>query len=524
MHHHKHSSPSERPPLSPRRRATPGRTSALILAVAVVVAAALGGTESVFGAEGIPVLGNGKHTLDSVGFETLGTSKDGLNKPRDLAFNPNGDMELWVVNQLPPYQTSGDYPYVRTPGGAECVGPDDKPRTDPKHWSSTTTYYKLGTDLQGVKHVIDPWSTHFLAEASSIAFGSTHIPNWDGPSEPGGPDDPRSFATCGESRNEFKGCRAQQDFMGPALWSAAPEFYGESNDTAIDYLAKEICKDEPEEKKQECIAETKKWLDLGSHLDMLHESPNCMGVAWERANVYWVFDGCGGMKWNPAKLKPVPGGDAGRGNDPSFTSSDEPLDAIDDCSAAGDIVRYDFGRDHGPGYDNHCDGGIERYAKGVVKHVPGVPSHMQFDQNLGRLYIADTGNNRILVLDPEKAGKGREPLRPLREDEKDGCTTHDLVVPQARLMTLVDGGKLGLCGGSACMARPSGLVLLDDVFFVTDNALGRVLGFARDDGTLRDWLDLEVSAGALMGIEADAEGRLYLVDAEANKLYRIAPK
>ena len=29
----------------------------------------------------------------------------------------------------------------------------------------------------------------------------------------------------------------------------------------------------------------------GSHLDMLHQSPNCMGIAHEADNVFWVYDG-----------------------------------------------------------------------------------------------------------------------------------------------------------------------------------------------------------------------------------------
>ena len=39
-----------------------------------------------------------------------------------------------------------------------------------------------------------------------------------------------------------------------------------------------------------------------------------------------------------------------------------------------------------------------------------------------------------------------------------------------------------------------------------------------------DWLDLPLPAGSLMGIEVDLEGRLYVVDAIANQLMRIAPK
>ena len=88
---------------------------------------------------------------------------------------------------------------------------------------------------------------------------------------------------------------------------------------------------------------------LGSHLDMLHQSPLCMGIAWARDNVYWTFDG-----------------------------------------ASGSISRYDFQADHAPGYDDHSDGIIARYVAGQVRRVANVPSHLEIDRAANRLYIADT--------------------------------------------------------------------------------------------------------------------------------------
>src|SRR5690606_2860220 len=107
----------------------------------------------------------------------------------------------------------------------------------------------------------------------------------------------------------------------------------------------------------------------GSHLDMLHETPFCMGIAWERDNVYWVFNG-----------------------------------------NAGAIDRVDFHADHGPGNDDHSDGEYWRYVPGQVARVPNVPSHMHLAGTW--LYIADTGNGRVVRLDITSGVMG-DPFSPV---------------------------------------------------------------------------------------------------------------
>ena len=138
--------------------------------------------------------------------------------------------------------------------------------------------------------------------------------------------------------------------MGPSLWSADPDIFASTNPAAVNYLSNLYGF----------------YVDLGSHLDMLHESPLCMGIAWETDNVYWVFDG-----------------------------------------SDGSIVRYDFAEDHDVGYDDHSDGIIARYVTGRVSRVADVPSHLVYDDSSGLLYIADTGNNRVAVLDTTSGKRGQ---------------------------------------------------------------------------------------------------------------------
>ena len=91
----------------------------------------------------------------------------------------------------------------------------------------------------------DAAASHFMEETSALAS-----------------DDDAQFGSCGESRNTYDGAASPNDFMGRVLWK-----------TDLDVFAEE----DPE--------------GLGSHLDMLHQSPYCVGIAREREHVYWALDG-----------------------------------------------------------------------------------------------------------------------------------------------------------------------------------------------------------------------------------------
>ena len=311
------------------------------------------------------------------------------------------------------------------------INPDDPSQiwTVNRGDDSVVIFTNPGLDDQDAEHIVDPYAMHFMEEASSIAFGA-----------------PGRFATCQESRNTYDHSMPGNDFMGPALWSSDPDIFGHSNPEAIAEVGE----------------------DLGSHVDMLHESPDCMGIAWEEDNVYWVFDG--------------------------FHRA---------------IVRYDFRADHGPGYDDHSDGRIARYVEGEVERLSGVPSHLVLDPDARRLYIVDTGNNRIAVLETRSGERGED----LAVDEPG---TEHYQVDGATLETLIDGDD-------ADLRRPSGIALHEGVLYVTDQADGEILAFS-EDGELLDWVDTEREGARLMGIEIDAAGNLWVVDADADELIRITPR
>ena len=192
-----------------------------------------------------------------------------------------------------------------------------------------------------------------------------------------------------------------------------------------------------------------------------------MGIAWEKENAYWAFDG-----------------------------------------SDSSIVRYDFVDDHGAGYDDHSDGIIARYVMGSVSRVADVPSHMVFDQDTALLYIADTGNNRIAVLDTTSGNRGNN--LPMSES----VAAHYRVI-DADMWTLLEGEKVG-------MSQPSGLALVEETLLVTDHDTGYIFAFSLE-GELLDWLDTELGSEALMGITARSLEDVWLVNARRNEVLRLRP-
>ncbi len=277
--------------------------------------------------------------------------------------------------------------------------------------------FDVGSDEQTTSLRDEVGNYHFMPEGSAFAFGLEG-----------------TFATAHEEDTLTQGTATPEDFMGPTLWDSDPAFFDGGHP---------------------------------SHLDMLHNSPNAMGVAWETGNVFWVFDGY-----------------------------------------HGSLTRYDFNEDHGYGGEDHRDGIVARYAEDQVKYVEDVPSHLELDRESNLLYVADTGNNRIGVLDITTGEKGSF-LFP----NYDGGEQY--AMDGTEVDTLIDGEE-------NYHVQPSGLALHDEMLFVADHGTGEIVAYTLD-GELVDYLDTGL-AGSLMGIAFDPDGRLYAIDSEGERVLRISPK
>lgn len=272
----------------------------------------------------------------------------------------------------------------------------------------------------------DAAADHFLHKPSSIAFGA------DGTTFGA----VGTFGTCGESRNEH-GIEGAEDFMGPVLWTSDLEIFARKNP-----------------------------IGLGSHLDMLHNSPLCMGIAHEQGNTYWTING--------------------RDNS---------------------IVKYDFAADHDVGMDDHTDGASLEYVRGQLKYAPGIPSHMVYRAADAMLYVADTGNGRVVKLDTKSGVQG------IRLPTKEKQTGGHYRMDDAVLTDVVPPGVL---------VAPSGLELHNDVLYVTDNATGRIVAFDLN-GQQINALETGLAPGALAGMTFGPDGKIYFVDMLGSRVMRIDP-
>ena len=258
---------------------------------------------------------------------------------------------------------------------------------------------------------------HFMRRPTSIAFGDNGY-----------------LATCGEARTDNYDDETI-DFAGPVLWSSDPAVFGVA----------------PEPGQN------------GTHLDMLHETPFCMGIAHEEANAYWVFNG--------------------------------QLGALD---------RYDFHAPHEVGGEDHSDGELSRYVEGELVRSPEIPSHLSLDRARGELYVADTGNARIVRLAIKSGTPGADvpALDPIAIHRR---------VEGALLVEVVPPGLLG---------APSGVVFVGDVLIVTDNLTSKIWWFERD-GTVLGSVSTELAPGSLAGITVGPDDHLYLSDAKRGIAYRV---
>jgi sugar lactone lactonase YvrE len=334
----------------------------------------------------IPALGNGMHTPASVRVTVVASDADELDRPRDLAFNPEAPEQLWILNN-----------------GS----------------SSITIVRNAGTPERDSVRNVGRGNTHFMARPSALAFGAPGI-----------------FATSQET-DEVTERGAPPDFMGPTLWDSNYDLFDSGDD---------------------------------SHIDMLHNSPNAVGIAWEVDNVYWVVDG-----------------------------------------AHRCLTRYDFQEPHPRSGTDHRSANVRRYANGMLTYTENVSAHAVFDATQGRLYVSEPGANRVAMFDPSAAEMGARIL-----PNYDG--SQQRMMGGGTLETFIDGAANEL-------RKPSGLALVGDTFYVTDNETSRVVAFDRM-GRRVDWLDLssEVQTGGLMGIAVDARGWIYLTDAIGNRVIEVAPR
>ena len=319
-----------------------------------------------------------------------------------LAFDPLRTGELWVTLR-------------RVPSNQPCL---ETARAGCAALQGEVLLVQAATSAAPSMTIkIDGNAWHFMRRPTSIAFGENG-----------------NLSTCGEARTDNYEDDAI-DYSGPVLWSSDPAIFG-----AVPKAGQN-----------------------GTHIDMLHESPFCMGIAYERDNAYWVFNG--------------------------------QLGALD---------RYDFHAPHVVGGEDHSDGELSRYVEGQLERVPEVPSHLALDRSHGQLYVADTAGGRILRL---AIGSGVP-----------GANVPTL--EQIPIHRRMEGATLDELVAPGSLSAPSGIALTVDRVIATDNATSRIWWFKLDGSPLGS-VATGLPAGSLSGVAVGPDGKLYLSDLRTGAAYRV---
>lgn len=324
-----------------------------------------------------------------------------------------GEVELYVI-----INTDGlakETSWILTESNSEIVYAR---RLEPG--GSTVIFHDAGLNNQYSEYRKDSYSRHFMHTASSLAF-----------------DDEGFFANtleCQDANNNINGF-----FSGPTLWDSDLSIYAAVN------------QDGPL---------------LGSHLDMIHQSPYSMGIEYAGAgNIYWVFDG--------------------------YHSS---------------IVRYDFATPHEIGGHDHSDGRVWRYDEVDIARENGIPSHMILDDESGFLYIADTGNQRILKFNVN-SGNYSYDLTPYGES-----LAEYFMMENADWEIYIDQD----------LEKPSGIDIYNDRLIVSDYASGNIIFY---DISISPPIELgRIDTGIqnnIMGIKIDSNQKIWYVNYEDNNVVRI---
>ena len=288
-------------------------------------------------------------------------------------------------------------------------------RTENQGGSTVTISDATADTPSDFQEKVDGNSWHFMSLPTGIAFSSDNF----------------NFAnsTGVQDANHNGGT-----FTGPALWSSDPDIYAQPSG------------------------------GNGSHLDMLHGSPFCMGIAHEVDNVFWVYD-----DWHE------------------------------------DIVRYDFADDHGPGNSDHDDGRVRRYENIGIQKDGDIPSHMILDKTSGWMYFVDNGNSRVMRLDINSGTVGAtlpEINETLAEHVRmNGFTTE----------TIIETG----------LDRPCGIELMENYLLVGNYGNGDITVYDINNnfnliGTIN------TGETGLTGIKIGPDGKIYAVNRINNSLVSIA--
>jgi len=292
---------------------------------------------------------------------------------------------------------------------------------------TVTIAHDIATPKQSIVSKADSRRGHFMWRTQGIAFGTNG-----------------TFATAQNGQQgTYLGVNYDQYlFMGPTLWSA---------DTAI--FAS----------KHQGVTPM-----LGSHLDMLHQSPFNLGIAHDNGNKYWVSD----ARYN-------------------------------------DICSYDFQNPHEVGGTDHRDGIIRRYKDVSVNTGNyGIPAHLVLDKESNWLYYIDAGNKQVKRLDIKSGAVGEELDMPPFSAE--------LIQSYKEVI----GGIVEIVV-PASTETPVGIDIRDGILYVSYYDTGNIRLYSIQNN-FSEIETISTNSPGVMGLKVSQNGEIWVVNHDNSSVLKIS--
>lgn len=314
--------------------------------------------------------------------------------------------------------------------------------------SFTVLEIKPNREVRRFVKLRDRHPYHYMDNVSSFSFSPTG-----------------ELATCQDSLNNYDFRMKPNFFQGPTL-------YDTDRSMLVSHMDESLrCGQDglygSGDPNVECYM---------THTDMLHESPGCKGIVHDPeteskyGTIYWTFS-----------------------------------------SFHGDLVRFDFEKPHGRGSMDHSLANVRRYRDVPLKGRDDVPGHLTVDPVHRQLYIADTGSNRVIVMDMDSGkyvGDARgefeiySSMAPTFEYSLYGCT---------------------LWNKFADVDSPSGIAVTKSKVFVSEYDTGMIKVFSKTNGEPLGEIDTGLGAG-LFGLEIDPKDGLVFFSHKSGKIGYVNPK
>jgi peroxiredoxin len=292
-----------------------------------------------------------------------------------------------------------------------------------------TIAHDVDKPTRSIVQKADSRRSHFMWRTQALAFGVNG-----------------TFATAQNGQNgSFLGNDySEYLFMGPTLWSSDTAIFASRNQKSNVYL--------------------------GSHLDMLHQSPYNLGIAHDTASKYWVSD----ARYN-------------------------------------DISSYDFQNPHEVGGTDHRDGIIYRYKDvTLTPGVYGIPAHIVKDKTSNWLYFIDGGAKLVKRLDITSGTEGETLEMPNFSGE------------------LVQSFKSKLGGTVETVvptdtATPVGIDCKDGILYVSYYETGDIKLFDINNG-FAPIETINTKSPGIMGITVNRLGDIWAANHDSSSIIKISRK